>query len=148
MPSFLSFLLLYFLSYFRTLYYLSIVVQFSRINSRPSSRLLSWRALDYYSTFIPVCQHFFRRFYSFVEKMHKIIKHRCYLVHYIQQIHYFQRCQSLSRELFSSFEVDQKHHSKKYLQNKSDQTRRTIERGNVKTSRYYYYGYQNRCHRK
>ena len=72
LPSFLSFLVFCtFLSYFRTLYYLSIVVQFSRINSRFPSRLLSWRALDYYSTFIPNCQAFFLSFYHFVNYMHK-----------------------------------------------------------------------------
>ena len=64
LPSFLSFLLFCtFLSYFRTLYYLSIVVQFSRINC--ATPLPQRRTLDYYITHFYFCQALFQKFFDF-----------------------------------------------------------------------------------
>ena len=65
LPSFLSFLVfLYFLSYFRTLYYLSIVVQFSRINCAPL-RFLSGERLTIISHTFTFVKHFFKSFFDF-----------------------------------------------------------------------------------
>ena len=78
---------LYSFSYFRTLYSLSIVVQFSRIISRPPEPLPFLRALDYYITFIYLCQHFFSHFFTFVQKAHTMIKNsRCF--EHLKQLRY------------------------------------------------------------